>query len=97
MSEPRSALLDSDPEVELDEALANLDLAEASLPGVEVATLIRPVVRLFQERLGAERETIGFWLAAFSAVLDRQDPREIAQARQQLTELLDSVDRGMFL
>lgn len=53
--------------------------------------------RLFQERLGAERETIGFWLAAFSAVLDRQDPREIGEARQQLTELLDSVDRGMFL
>ncbi|MGK9236492.1 molecular chaperone HscC [Inquilinus limosus] len=53
--------------------------------------------RLFQERLGAERETIGLWLAAFSAVLDRQDPREIALARQQLTELLDSVDRGVFL
>ncbi|KGM30213.1 Hsp70 family protein, partial [Inquilinus limosus] len=53
--------------------------------------------RLFQERLGTEREAIGMWLAAFSAVLDRQDPKEIAQARQQLTELFDSVDRGVFL
>lgn len=63
----------------------------------ENATVLARGDRLFQERLGTERETIGFWLAAFSAVLDRQDPREIGQARQQLTELLDSVDRGMFL
>lgn len=53
MPDPRSAL--SDAEDALDSVLASLDLANVAAKPAEVATLTRPVVRLFQEKLFVNR------------------------------------------
>jgi molecular chaperone HscC len=53
--------------------------------------------RLFEERLGDERERIGHWLAEFMTALDGQDPIVIARARATLAERLDGIDDEFFL
>jgi molecular chaperone HscC len=63
----------------------------------ENQTLIARAERLFEERLGDERATVGHALAVFVAALDRQIPDAIREARQSLSELLDSMDRSFFL
>jgi hypothetical protein len=52
---------------------------------------------LYEERLGEERAKVGHALAIFVATLDRQNPDAIREARQNLTELLDIMDRSFFL
>lgn len=52
--------------------------------------------RLYQERLGEERDEIGRWIAAFVSVLDRQDPREIEEARGKMNAYLAALDRSFF-
>jgi molecular chaperone HscC len=59
--------------------------------------LIARAERLFEERLGEERATVGHALAVFVATLDRQIPDAVREARQSLSELLDSMDRSFFL
>jgi superfamily II DNA or RNA helicase len=53
MPDPRSAV--SDAEDDIDSVLARLDLANVAVTPAEVATLTRPVVRLFQEKLLVNR------------------------------------------
>jgi molecular chaperone HscC len=50
--------------------------------------------RLFEDRLGTDRQIIQDWLAAFEVALESQDPRHIRQARHALREQLDSIDSG---
>jgi molecular chaperone HscC len=52
--------------------------------------------RLYEERLGLERAVVGEWIDRFQAVLDRQDPREVAKFRDEFTVWLDSVDTTYF-
>ena len=54
------------------------------------------VERLYSERLGAERDAVGAALEQFLLVLDRQDPAEIAAARQGLSDWLDGIDTSVF-
>ena len=76
-------------------ALAKLKLHPRD--DVENRTLIARAERLFEERLGAERATVGDALAIFIATLDDQIPDDIAEARRNLSDLLDSMDRSFFL
>lgn len=48
--------------------------------------------RLYEQTLGEHREWIGRQLSAFETVLDRQDPRLIARAREQLNAALDRFE-----
>jgi molecular chaperone HscC len=48
--------------------------------------------RLYQETLGHMRTVISDCLAAFSATLERQNPDEIAEAAEKLTEFLKDLD-----
>jgi molecular chaperone HscC len=63
----------------------------------ENRTLVARAERMFEERLGEERATVGHALAVFVATLDRQIPDAIREARQSLSELLDSMDRNFFV
>lgn len=56
--------------------------------------LVERAKRLFEGRLGQERVQIGQWLTEFERVLDSQDARLIATARQRMRDALDGIDRG---
>jgi molecular chaperone HscC len=58
----------------------------------ENLAIIARADRLYQENLGDVRVIIGENLNTFMAVLERQDPEEIAQARQQMSAFLDKID-----
>jgi molecular chaperone HscC len=61
----------------------------------ENAALLARAGRLYEERTGPERTRIGAWIATFTAVLERQDPREIADARRALGRALDGIDTDL--
>ncbi len=50
--------------------------------------------RLYQQRLGEDRQRVGAMLAGFSAVLESQDPRRIELARSEAIRILDSVEKN---
>jgi molecular chaperone HscC len=50
--------------------------------------------RLYEQLLGDERAQVGRWIGQFEAVLQRQEPREIAAARKAFGSALDSVERA---
>jgi molecular chaperone HscC len=52
--------------------------------------------RLYAERLGDERAKIGRWIEEFQILLGRQNISDIDEFRQQLVELLDSIDVSFF-
>ncbi len=56
--------------------------------------LIERAKRLYEDRLGEERQAVQHWLGQFEAALDTQDERIVAQARERFREALDSIDRG---
>jgi molecular chaperone HscC len=60
-------------------------------------TLLARAERLYEERLGDVRATIGEAISTFSIALERQKPEEIEQARRKLSDMLDELDRGFFL
>lgn len=62
----------------------------------ENRALIARADRLFQQRLGDERQQVGALLAGFTAVLESQDPRRIKAARQQASEMLNSIENGIW-
>src|SRR5262249_54236720 len=53
--------------------------------------------RLYEERLGAQRDEIGQWMDDFLIAIESQDPREISHARAAFTRHLDSIDQDFFL
>jgi molecular chaperone HscC len=50
--------------------------------------------RLYEDRLGDQRQWLQRWLAQFEMALDTQDAREIAKARGEFREALDGLDKG---
>lgn len=56
--------------------------------------LIERAKRLYEDRLGCEREKVQHWLAQFEAALDTQDPQIVERARESFREALDSIDNG---
>lgn len=58
----------------------------------ENQALLERLKRLFEQHLGDNREWVARQYAGFEAVLERQNPRDIAHAREQLTGLLDQFE-----
>ncbi|MDH3911656.1 MAG: molecular chaperone HscC [Rhodospirillales bacterium] len=58
----------------------------------ENRTALARAERLYEERLGELRHFLGEQIAQFEAVLAYQDPREIEEARDTLTELLNEIE-----
>lgn len=58
------------------------------------SALMARLERLYQESLGDLREHVGVLAGHFSAVLERQDEREIREARAELLTRLDSIESG---
>lgn len=56
--------------------------------------LLERADRLYAQLLGDEREQVGRWLTQFSATLERQDPRQIEQARASFASALDAMEKG---
>ncbi len=50
--------------------------------------------RLYQEKLGETRQEIGRLLRDFEDVLEKQDLKEIKEARQKLKDIFDTIDNG---
>ncbi len=62
----------------------------------ENRALLERAERMFQQRLGKEREYVGEILAQFSRILEGQDPRQIQQVRQQMILALDAMEGGVW-
>ena len=56
--------------------------------------LIERAKRLYEDRLGDQRQWLQRWLAQFEMALDTQDGRDIAKARQEFRDALDGLDKG---
>jgi molecular chaperone HscC len=54
--------------------------------------LVERLARLYEQNLGERREWVARHLSAFEALLERQDPRDIAHVRAELTRLLDQFE-----
>jgi molecular chaperone HscC len=52
--------------------------------------------RLYEERLGEERQALAQVIDQFRAVLERQEPGEIETYRDKLSTWLDAIDRSYF-
>ncbi|HUK10245.1 MAG TPA: molecular chaperone HscC [Stellaceae bacterium] len=63
----------------------------------ENMAVIARAERLYEERLGVQRDQIGGWLTEFLSRVEDQDPTEIEHARSVLAERLDAVDDKFFL
>lgn len=50
--------------------------------------------RLYQEKLGETRQEIGRLLRNFEDVLEKQDLKEIKEARQKLKDIFDTIENG---
>lgn len=59
--------------------------------------LVERAKRVYEDRLGPERQQVQEWLHQFQQILDRQDTDEIGEARARFADLLDSIDRGFRL
>jgi molecular chaperone HscC len=53
--------------------------------------------RCYEQFLGDRRQFVGQLIGQFEAVLDRQNPKEIATARAEFMKALDSVDGDRYL
>jgi molecular chaperone HscC len=72
------------------EALGGLKIAPRTQ--AENRAVIERLKRLFEMSLGDRREWVARQLLAYEGVLERQDPREIAQARVELLQSLDQFE-----
>jgi molecular chaperone HscC len=59
--------------------------------------LIARATRCYEDSLGLQREQVAHWLSRFHSILESQDPRAIAQAREELSASLDAIDGQTFL
>jgi molecular chaperone HscC len=50
--------------------------------------------RFYEQALGDEREQLGRWIGQFESILQRQDPREISNARKAMEGALATLERG---
>lgn len=63
---------------------------------VNLAVVAR-LERCYEQSLGDRRELIGHWISQFTAVIEGQNPRAIADARAKVTQALDSIEGESFL
>jgi len=61
-----------------------------------IAVLAR-LERCYEQSLGDRRELIGHWISQFTAIIEGQNPRAIADARTKFTQALDSIEGESFL
>jgi molecular chaperone HscC len=59
--------------------------------------LLARIERCYEQALGDQRMRIGSWISQFNAILDRQEPREINEARATLRAALDELEGETFL
>lgn len=82
-------------QAQIDEALKRLEALKVHpRENQENQYLIERAKRLYEDRLGREREKVQHWLAQFEAALDTQDPQIVERARESFREALDSIDNG---
>ena len=58
------------------------------------SALMARLERLYQECLGDVREHVGALAGHFAGVLERQDEREIREARQDISARLEAIESG---
>jgi molecular chaperone HscC len=63
---------------------------------VNVALMAR-LERCYEQSLGERRELIANWITQFTALLETQDPRLIAQERTKLAGALDAIEGESYL
>lgn len=59
---------------------------------LENRTVLARGERLYEESLGPVRQHISREVARFESVLERQDQREVAKAREELVRELDRIE-----
>ncbi|GLS05151.1 molecular chaperone HscC [Chitiniphilus shinanonensis] len=64
---------------------------------LENTLLLNRAERLYQERLGGEREYVGHLIAQFRAALESQDARTILDARREMQRRLDELAGELLL
>ncbi len=64
---------------------------------IENRTLVAQADRLYEQLLGAEREYLARYAAAFQSVLERQDPVATRHAREALQQAMQQLEGGPFL
>jgi molecular chaperone HscC len=72
------------------EALARLKVHPRE--DAEIVALMARAARCYESHIGPAREAVGQWIVQFEGVVDRQDPRDIALAREQLAQALDELE-----
>ena len=61
------------------------------------AALMSRLERIWETRLGTEREMVGQLIATFSAALSAQEPRRIEQCRKEVSAWIDDAEGETFL
>jgi len=56
--------------------------------------LLERAKRLYEDRLGDQRQWLQRWTAQFEMSLDTQEAKEIARAREEFRNALDGLDKG---
>ena len=56
--------------------------------------LLERAKRLYEDRLGEQRQWLQKWIGEFEISLDTQDAKEVARAREEFRGALDSLDKG---
>ena len=56
--------------------------------------LVGRAKRLYEDRLGEQRQWLQRWIAQFEMALDTQDGKQISQARDEFRAALDGLDKG---
>ena len=64
---------------------------------IENRTLVAQADRLYEQLLGQEREFLAQHVAAFQAVLDKQEPVATRRARDVLEQVMRQLEGGIFL
>ena len=64
---------------------------------IENRTLVAQADRLYEQLLGAEREYLARYAAAFQTILQRQDPVATRHAREALQQAMEQLEGGPFL
>jgi molecular chaperone HscC len=83
---------------EIDRCFAALaDLKIHPRQHLENRALVERLARLYEQYLGERREWLGRQLSLFEAIVERQEPHDIAHARSELTRLLDHLEGPSWL
>ena len=63
----------------------------------ENRALLARADRLYEQLLGQTRDFLGQQIGVFTALLERQEPHQIKQARDDLGQLLDQIEGDSYL